>query len=90
MANELTFGEGISLPVVERKGKGALLKGGGLFGLLGFGTGWAVTQVITSKTIPNDPNKNIYDVTGGLVLGAAMFALAAAGVLQAHPVRWKI
>lgn len=78
-------------PIQSRKfNAGAMVKRGGVLGVLGFATGWAVTQAITSNVMPNDPNKNTYDVMGGLVLGAALFGLAAAGVINITPVRAKL
>lgn len=69
-------------------GRKAIYRGGAL-GVLGFAGGWAVTQAITSATMPDDPSKNIIDVAGGLILGASLFVLAASGVISLTPVRVK-
>lgn len=91
MPEELDFGEGLRLPVGTRRGGfGGVMKSGGVPGVLGFAAGWAITQAITDQVAPTDPNKGIYDVAGGLVGGTAMFLLFGTGIIQVHPIRWKI
>jgi hypothetical protein len=31
-----------------------------------------------------------YDIAGGLVAGTALFIAFGAGLIQTHPIRWKI
>jgi hypothetical protein len=54
----------------------------GMLGILGFASGWAVTQAITGLMIPDNPNKGIIDATGGLVTGTALTILIASNTLQ--------
>jgi hypothetical protein len=80
---------GIPWKIDERTfGRKAIYRGGAL-GVLGFAGGWAVTQAITGATMPDDPSKDIIDVAGGLILGASLFVLAAAGVINITPLRIK-
>ena len=54
----------------------------GLLGILGFASGWAITQAITGLAMPDDPRKGIIDAAGGLVAGMVLAVLAASNVLQ--------
>jgi hypothetical protein len=58
------------------------LEKAGMLGILGFASGWAITQAITGLTIPDDQRKGIIDMAGGLVTGVTFAVLTLSNVLQ--------